>query len=165
MGDIVELEKRISAALMRLQAALEAAPPPAPGASAPADAAEIARLAEALAVERDANAQLTERVRAIRERQDATVVPLEKRIEVMTAQLDTQGIELQRMRKTNIQLREALRALREAVAAGITDAHLINKVMLAELDALRAARMAEMAEMEEILAELDPLLAEERSDA
>ena len=48
----------------------------------------------------------------------------------------------------------------EAAAAGIGDAHLVNKAMLAELDALRATRLTELAEMEEILAELSPLIAE-----
>jgi hypothetical protein len=168
MTDIAELERRFAEAIDRLDGALAAlaAPRPAAAASAPAaESPEVAALAEALETERTANAQLTERVRAIRERQDAMVGALERRVETLTAQLDAAGIEAQRLRKVNVQLRETVRTLREAAAAGATEPHLINKAMLAELDALRAARQAEMVEMEDILAALDPLIAAEDRDA
>ena len=75
------------------------------------------------------------------------------------AALDTQGLELQRMRKTAVQLREQLREIREAQLRD-SDPHLVNKAMQTELEALRATRMTEMAEMEELIAELSPLLEE-----
>jgi len=40
----------------------------------------------------------------------------------------------------------------------VGDAHLINKTMLAELEALRAARAADVAEASVILASLQPLV-------
>ena len=64
------------------------------------------------------------------------------------------------MRKTAVTLREQLRQLREAQAAGVAEPHLINKSMLAELDALRATRLTELAELDEIAAALDPHLTE-----
>lgn len=79
------------------------------------------------------------------------------RIEDLTRQVDVQGLELQRMRQSSIQLRETLRALREQASEGV-EAHLINRAMLAELEAMRAARSAEMAELGAILAELAPIL-------
>ncbi|HBD91473.1 MAG TPA: hypothetical protein DC061_13295 [Gemmobacter sp.] len=79
------------------------------------------------------------------------------RIEDLTRQVDVQGLELQRMRQSSIQLRETLRALREQASEGV-EAHLINRAMLAELEALRAARSSETAELAAILAELAPIL-------
>jgi poly-gamma-glutamate capsule biosynthesis protein CapA/YwtB (metallophosphatase superfamily) len=74
--------------------------------------------------------------------------------------LDAQGLELQRLKKTVIQLRESLRALREAQTGAVADPHLLNTAMLVELEALHATRLTEMAQMEEILAELHPLIGE-----
>ncbi|MDZ4135511.1 MAG: hypothetical protein U1D06_07940 [Paracoccaceae bacterium] len=137
-----------------------------PAGSPPArPAIEIARLREALEVEKTANAQLQERLRAVKDRDAQTQTQLEARVEKMTGQLDVQGLELQRMRKITIQLREHLRILHEAAAEGLTEPHLINKAMLAELEALRATRHSEVAEMDEILAELAPLIEEVRPHA
>ena len=163
MDEITELERRMTAALQRIGAGLDAIVAQASGGAqtgtqAAADGGEVAGLTAALEAERSANAQLNERVRAIRERQETTVTALERKLEQMTRQLDTQGIELARMKKANIGLRESLRSLRSAQEDGIADAHLINKSMLAELEALRASRTAEMAEMAEILDELAPLI-------
>ncbi|WP_102223734.1 hypothetical protein [Acidimangrovimonas sediminis] len=175
MNEIAELERRIAAALDRIGRGLEqgsaAAAAPAPGTAIPNPEAEaeraavltakddeIARLSEELAAERDTNAQLSERVRAVKEKQETGVNTLERKLAEMTRQLDTQGLELQRMKKTNIQLRETIRTLREAMQDGLTEPHLVNKSMLAELEALRASRAAEIAEMDEILAGIEPLL-------
>lgn len=163
MDEITELERRMTAALQRIGAGLDAIVAQASGGAqtgtqVAADGGEVAGLTAALEAERSANAQLNERVRAIRERQETTVTALERKLEQMTRQLDTQGIELARMKKANIGLRESLRSLRSAQEDGIADAHLINKSMLAELEALRASRTAEMAEMAEILDELAPLI-------
>lgn len=164
MSDIAELERRITAALERIGNGLDRLSP-AEAAPPAAVSDELARLREALEVEKTANAQLAERLRAVKDRDAQSVQALEDKVQTMTRQLDIQGLELQRMRKTTIQLRENLRAMREAQAAGGADAHLINKSMLAELEALRAARSAEIAEMDEILAELTPLVREVSEDA
>ena len=74
-----------------------------------------------------------------------------------------QGLELQRMRRVNASLREQLETLRSAQAAGLTEPGLINRAMQAELEALRAMRLTEMAEMDEILAALEPHLTEARN--
>jgi hypothetical protein len=110
--------------------------------------------------ERTANAQLQERLRAVKDKDLVLQSQLQEKVEKMTRQLDVQGLELQRMRKTAISLREQLRLLREAQAAGLAEPHLLNKAMLAELDALRATRLTEMAELDEIAAALDEHLTE-----
>jgi hypothetical protein len=158
MDEIKAYETRIMAALNRVAKGVETM-------ARPVVTGDDAALQLALDAEKAKSAQLADRLRAMKDK-DAVPTPptqLEARIDKMTRQLDVQGLELQRMRKTNIQLREQLRVLREA-ADGV-DAAMINKSMQAELDALRATRASEIAEMDEILAELAPLIAEVKSDA
>ena len=176
MSDITEYERRIAAALERIGHGVEtlaqpvaAAPEPAPASDAPRPApagdAEVTALREALESERAANAQLVERVRAIKEKQDSTIGALERRVAKLTAQLETGGLDSAKLRRANTQLSDASQALREAMAAGLPEPHLINKAMLAELEALRALRASDAAEMEEILAELKPFLTPQPSEA
>ena len=125
---------------------------------------EILRLREAVAAEKASVSELSAKLRAARDREAASAPgAMEAKVEKMTRQLDVQGLELQRMRKTTIQLREHLRVLHEAAAEGLAEPHLVNKAMLAELEALRAARHLDLAEVDEILAELEPLIEEARA--
>lgn len=166
MQGITELEKRITAALERIGKGVDrlsaqprpaATPTPTAGpttAAAPADAALRAQLEE----EKSLTAQLQARLRAAKEREAKG--DLQEKVDRLTQELDVKGLELQRMRRVNATLREQLEALRTAAASGVTEPHLINKAMTAELDALRAARLTEIAEMDEILAALEPHLTE-----
>ena len=160
MQDITELEKRITAALERIGKGVDrlAAQPRqavsvAPSA-APADSALRAQLEE----EKSLTAQLQARLRAAKDREAKG--DLQEKVDRLTQELDVQGLELQRMRRVNASLREQLEALRTAAASGATEPGLINKAMAAELEALRATRLTEMAEMDEILAALEPHLTE-----
>lgn len=154
MNDIAELERRISAALARIGAALEALPRDVrPDPDAPA-------LSEALETERAANAQLTERVRAIKEKQEIVVTALEKKVAQLTRQLDAATRDLARQRSANVDLLETNRMLNDAARGTLTTPELVNAAMESELSALRAARAADLAEMEEIMAELKPLIGE-----
>jgi len=161
MGEIAELERRITAALERIGAGIIRLP----AASAGAAGDESAALQAALAEEKAANAQLIERFRTVKAREAQAVSELQARIETLTGQLDGQGQDLRRMRKAVIQLRETLRAMRAAQVASLPDPDLINKAMLAELEALRETRLGETSEMDAILAELTPLLQEVGQDA
>ena len=67
--------------------------------------------------------------------------------------------DLQRLRKANDQLRKALADLRAANEAGVGEPHLINAAMLAELEALRAQRATDAAEVQAVLSKLGPLLS------
>ncbi|OIQ29504.1 MAG: hypothetical protein BM562_11180 [Alphaproteobacteria bacterium MedPE-SWcel] len=67
--------------------------------------------------------------------------------------------ELQTLRASNDQLREANAALRAANAEGVGDATLINAALEAEVEGLRAARATDQAEVNAVLARLEPLLA------
>lgn len=170
MSDVGELERRLAAALERIGKGLDAMPsraaaaarPPAPAVVLPGTEdkdAEIARLRAALRDQTSLTAQLQDRLRASRDRDGASHPQLEQKLDRMTRQLDVQGIELQRMRKTAVSLREQLRVLREA-QMGAVEPQMINKALLAEVEAMRAIRLTEMAEMDDILAELTPLIAE-----
>jgi predicted RNase H-like nuclease (RuvC/YqgF family) len=168
MQDIAALEGRITAALERISKGVDrlaATPRPAPPVPNPpsanpppaapaADAALRAQLEE----ERTLVAQLQERLRNLKDREPKG--DLQEKIERLTQQLDVQGLELQRMRRTNTTLREQLASLRQAQMAGVTEPQLINKSLVAELDALRALRLTEVAEMDEILAALEPHLTQ-----
>ncbi|MCA0272884.1 MAG: hypothetical protein LCH69_12580 [Proteobacteria bacterium] len=164
MNDIAELERRITMALERIGAGIDlvGAAVPAQSHREPDGDAEtrIAELQDALDSERTTNAQLTERVRAIKEKQETMVGALEKNVARLTHQLDAATIDLQRLKDANQDLVDANRALGAAVEAGLADPGLINHAMLSELEALRAARAADVAEMDGILAELKPLISE-----
>jgi hypothetical protein len=162
MQDLAEIELRLSAALDRIETGL-AALPDARGPSVALQNQDDHQAA--LDEERMLTAQLNERLRAVKEKDAQTQAQFTTKIDQMSAQLDSQSAELKRMRNTTVQLREVLRILREASAQGLSDPHLVNRAMLAELDALRATRMTEVAQMDEILAELAPLIEEVREDA
>ncbi|MDE3028282.1 MAG: hypothetical protein KGH84_07785 [Paracoccaceae bacterium] len=167
MNEIVEFERRISLALDRIGKGAESLHHIAtaaknnfamPEGEHPA-IAEVERLTEALEAERGANAQLTARVRALHEKQGATPEE-DARVDTLARQLDAQGVELQRLKQSNVQMRETMQAMRDAMAKGIHDPALVNKSMAAELEALRATRAAEIAELDGILLELKPLIGE-----
>ena len=176
MDNIAELERRITAALMRIgdgverlsaahaeteqditdQGVPDQGAPVATLADGVAEA-EIARLNEALDEERMLAAQLNERLRVVRDQDAQARQDLEIEVGRLMKLLDGQGLEMQRLKKTVVGLREQLRLMTEAQAEGRVEPHLINKAMLTELETLRALRAAEAAELDELIAALDPL--------
>lgn len=161
MQDITELEKRITAALERIgkgvdRLSSQGARPAAPANPAPAASDSVLRAQ--LEEEKSLTSQLQARLRAASAREAKG--DLQEKVDRLTQELDVQGLELQRMRRVNTTLREQLEALRTSQATGVTDPGLINKAMATELEALRATRLSEMAEMDEILAALEPHLTE-----
>lgn len=165
MSDLAAYERRITAALDRIARRIEAGrgnaatPPVARQPKADAEvAATIAQLRAALEKERATNAQLSERLASARQRQDGQFGQLERRVARLTEQLDLQSLEMLRLKKANTRLMESNSALREAYTENFPDHQLINRSISADLEALQAERRAEMAEMEEILSELKPLV-------
>ncbi|MFK7753240.1 MAG: hypothetical protein AB8B51_11900 [Sedimentitalea sp.] len=164
MSDIEELQSRITAAMEQIGAnvAVLADRPSGPD----------PEMVTALEEEKLANAQLEERLRALKARHGDELVALraeldrDDEIASMKAELESQNtamgrldMDVQRLRQSNDQLRVSNAALREANEAGVGEPHLINKAMLAELEALRAARATDAAEASAVLAKLEPLLA------
>ena len=90
---------------------------------------------------------------------------MERRLARMTEQLDLQSLEMLRLKKANSKLIEANRQLREGVEAQVIEPSAINRSLVAELEALRAERASELAEMEDVLGELKPLMGTGERDA
>lgn len=190
MADISELDQRISAALERISNGLDGL----------GQAAADAALTEELEAERMANAQMEERIRALREQHEAQMreieasasdraAAFEAEMGQLRADHETQLEELQAsaagrvaaleeelgearaaaeeakaqnrtLRQSNQRLNASLASLREAGVDEV-EPHLLNHAMMSELEALRALRTSDKAEMEEILGALRPLLQED----
>lgn len=160
MGDsdagLGELQRRLVAALDRIGQSAERLSGSGAGA---ADPAEVEALKQALEDERLANAQLQDRNKSLKDRFEAAADASETALAEQRAAMARLDEDLQRLRTANDQLRESNRKLREANESGVGEPHLINKSMLAELEALRAARAADRSEADAIYAALTPLVA------
>lgn len=153
MSDIKELEGRITAALERISNGL-------PNMASGSSAGDSAGLQAALDEERSANAQLVERVKALKERQDTKIAELETRVAAQADQMANLDGELQRLRTSNADMRELNAQLRSAASEGSADPEMINRALVAEIDALKAQRSADASEVDAILNELKPLIEE-----
>ena len=137
-------------------------------------AAEIARLRNALDEEKMANSQLEERVKTLRSRlEEAQAAPaapmvsdaaLMERVEAQRESMAALDAEMQRLKTANDMLRKTCEEMRGALQDNVGEPHLVNKAMLAELEALRAARAAEEAEIRAVLGAMAPLLSEAAGD-
>lgn len=167
MSDISDLEQRIVQALDRIGTNLATRPSAAPvsalvGHLAPdaQSSIEVDVLKAELEAERGANTQLNERLRAIKDKQENLLSGLERKVAQLSQLLDQQGSELQRQRLINVSLTRANQKLSDALREGLSDPEMLNQTLLIELEAMRVARASELAEMEEIMAELRPLIGE-----
>ncbi|WP_417724085.1 hypothetical protein [Salipiger sp.] len=140
--------------------------PDAPPAVA-ADSEETERLRAELDDEKIANAQLEERVKVLRARLDLAEAggggadaALSEQLEAQREAMSAMDGDLQRLRMSNEMLRRTNQELREALEANVGEPHLVNKAMLAELEALRAARAAEATEARAVLTALEPMFRE-----
>jgi len=156
MSEISELERRITKALDRIRDGI------ASGDDGVGASDDSAALKAQLEEERTANAQLGERIRALKERHAAEIEALSSTnygAEERHADLET---ALDQLRQANEALRENNAALRAALAEGVADAGMINEAMRAELESLSAQQAADAAEVEAILTELKPIVQEAR---
>ena len=167
MTDVAEYERRIGAALSRISDGIarlrEAAPgqTPAfrPGTAAGAD---IGALQAALDDERTANAQLEDRLKALRDRHEAREAAIAaERAALRTRLAELDGV-LQGLRASQADLNEVVAQVRSALAAQVAEPELVNRAMQAELDGLRALRRADAAEVDAVISELRPMIEERR---
>lgn len=153
MSEIDQFERRIATALDRISAGLERM------------RGQLAEggpgLRAELEAERASNASLQRRVRSLRERRDETEARMTQKVERLLERVENQDTQLERMRALNAQLREANAALRAAQEEGLADPEALNRSIVAELETLRELRAAEADEIDQILAELKPLIEEE----
>jgi len=161
MSDISELEGRLTTALDRIREAMARQDEVTTAQeTAPVDDGQTAALLAQLDEERTANAQLEERVKALKERQDTTISALEAKAAQYHGQLATLDAEIQRLRASNADLRDVTAQLRTAASENAADAAMINRATLAELEALQAQRASEASEMDAIVTSLKPLIEE-----
>lgn len=186
MSEIAEDEGRLVAALDRIEAAValvaerraaEAAlPMPQPAMAEPAmaepaapaaplpdpgpDPAEMEALRSALEAERAAKAQLVERVRGLKQKQETVMARLERRVAQLSGELEQAAAEILRQTTLVEELTAANRALRAAAEAGMPDGAALDRSMQADLRALDALRAAERAEVETVLGEIRRLIGE-----
>lgn len=153
MSNVTELEQRISVAMDRIEKGLGDMAEQTP-------AVDGAALEAQLEDERSANAQLEERVKALKERQDTKISELEARVSFQRDQMTALDTELQRLRASSADMREVNAQLRIAATDGVAEPELINRAMMAEVEALSAQRASEAAEVDAILKELKPLIEE-----
>lgn len=145
----------------------EAAPPESEVLAAPqepdaAPSSDLAQMQAALDAEREANAQLSERVRAIREKQDTTLNAMERKYGAAVRAQEAAFKEVAALKAANTALIASNRKLMDEGVAFSEEA------LMAELTALRAARASEFNELGDILDGLAPILAqaeEESQDA
>lgn len=162
MAEIAELESRITAALDRIRAGVGAMAAVRAQPAQTGDDPQVAGLLAQLAEEKTVTAQLEERVRALKDRQDGQMANLKAREEQGRARLASVDRDIQKLRQANAELRANNVKLREALATGIAEPELINKAMAAELDALRALRAADAAEVDLVIDALTPIIEEAR---
>jgi chromosome segregation ATPase len=153
MTDITELESRLSAALDRIGQGLDLI-------ENAGSRGDDGALGAELDAQQQANVELEDRLKALREEQDNRLAAFEARIEAQNAQMAELDGQLQALRHSNAELREVAGELREAMEAELADPKLIDRAMAAELEALRAERDAEVAELGAVLSELKPLVEE-----
>jgi len=151
MSEVNALESRLTAALDRIRAGVDGL---GTGALGDASSALKAQLSE----ERTANAQLEERVKALKERQDNKIAELEARVTSYRKQMSDLDAELQKLRTSNADLRDMNAKLRAAAADGMSQPELLNRALMAEVDALKTQRSADATEVDAILAELKSLV-------
>jgi len=155
MSEISEYEKRIVQALARIRNGVDAIALPA------LDEGESpAVLKRQLEDERVVTAQLEERVKVLKDRQDKRIAELEAQVAAAAERTGALDVELQRLLEVNAELRAVASEMSQALSDGVAEPELVNKAMHAELDALRAARAADRAELDAVLAELAPIAGE-----
>tara|TARA_R110002051_G_scaffold7041_7_gene33191 strand:+ start:3731 stop:4222 length:492 start_codon:yes stop_codon:yes gene_type:complete len=160
MNDIDKLESRITAALDRIRQGVAQLNDKAARAALPVPEVddEAAALRFQLQEEQTVNAQLEERVRALKERQDGSVSDLKARVDEQSQKMTALDTEIHRLRTSNADLRDLNAQMRSAAADGAVNPELINRATIAEVEALAAQRSADAAEMDAIITELKPLI-------
>ena len=155
MSDISELEARIQSALGRIEGGLG-------NLGAKSDAAPADNdLAKALEEEKEVTAQLEARLTAVREKHLNRQKVAAEKLDETSKSLDEVRTKAQTLRATNERLRASNEELRKANEENGADPHLINKSMMEELAAMKAARKSELAEMDAIMAEMKPMMKDD----
>lgn len=167
MSEISDSTRRISAALDRIGAEIEAREASGEDSGAGSGGAEgdARELRKALLVEKQVNARLEERTKILRRRVETESEASRQEVAELRAEVEQLRIRLEATSDANLKMRGAIAKLREAAARGVAEPGLVNQAMLTELEELRAERDRDRDAIDEILGELKPMLANEAQDA
>lgn len=157
MSDIAASERRLSAALDRMDQLLDSSGFPREGAGTAISDPDVS---EELAAVRAENTQLRAEIDALRRAESASGNGISE--DAVDERLADAGEQVARLAAANDDLAAANQALIEAVSGqGDADAVTsIRQALDAEIDALRAARAAEISNLGDIIMELERLLPE-----
>ena len=158
MSDISVSERRLSAALDRIDQLLEAGTGHRRDAQASADTPDRAAFETRIEDLQSENTRLAGELAALRADRGG---PLEAALAEARTRLTGASEQAARLSAANEELAEANRVLIEAASSegGSEDASIA--ALEAEIEALRAARAAEIAQMGDIMQELERLLSED----
>lgn len=157
MSETEDYRDRIGQAFARIGEALERLEP------VPVhriDPAEVEALRAELAEERVVQAQLEERIRGLKDKHDKRAAEFEAAMAAERERMAALDHELQRLRQSNADLRDVVGQLRAALAEEVSEPELVNRAMVAEIEALRATRAADLAEIEAVFDALRPHIGE-----
>lgn len=161
MEEIGELRNRIGQAFAVIAEGIERLEPPGgAGIAGQADPGELVALRATLDEERMVQSQLEERVRALKDRLDRKAAEMDAAAAAARAEMAALDHALQGLRQSNADLRDIVGQLRGALVAQVADPALVNRAMLAEIEALRAGQAADLAEIEAVYGALRPLIGE-----
>ncbi len=175
MSELGELEKRIAEALTRIRAGVEgmsATPTEDVVSAAEADAlaeqlslvtADLAEATDALAAERAKIGGQASQIEALSTQVTGLKADL-ARASSQTDDLDAAQAELRTLRASVQELQTANAELRRSALSGVTSPDLINRSLAADLEAVQAARLSELRDLDAVLRVLSPVL-EEASNA
>lgn len=152
MSELEDYQRRITAAMDQMAKGVDRL------SAAPAEPDED--IVQALEEERQANAQLTDRVKTLKESHQDELNDLRAQMDFNNDRVTQLDMDVQRLRQANEQLSAACEQLRLANAEGLADPKLIDTAVIAELESLRATRAIEMAEIDAVLTALAPLVEE-----
>ena len=166
MPQIDVTERRITTALDRIRKSIETEPIPQIDNTVVLELEEKLRILQStlqaakadLSDEQSTNAQLEQRVRRLRDRQQGFLTKLEADIGKQQAAMRKLDADLQTQRVANEQLRQSNHSLRTANESGVADPELINKAMMDEIVALHAARSTDQSEAQVVITSLNVLL-------
>lgn len=167
MQNIAELERRITAALERIGRGVEGLAAPAPVDETPSamlPESDFALLNEALDEEKMLNAQLKERLRAVREKEEGEKAELAAEVARLGTLSTEQATEIAMLQASLTSAEAELADLRSR-SADIDTPEPSYQALLAEVEALRATRQSEAAELSEIILALNPLIEEAAQNA
>lgn len=160
MSEIDDIRGRVEAAFERIGRSLDLLQPIPTEVEERIDPAVVVALKAEIADEKVVQAQLEERIRSLKARHEEKVAELEAQIVAQRGQLAALDADLQRLRQSNADLRDMAGQLRAALSDEVAEPELVNRAMLAEIEALRATRDADLAEITAVLDELKPLVEE-----